>query len=213
VPVCRSHADLLDAFLSLAGVKLKHGEPRTAAELAWATIAGIDGLRAARDGQPELSPIALAVGRLLATHSADVRGPRPAGGDARHKKQRRPVTSTARFETARARALHDLSAAFPAIAEQMPDMVAALHVLASHPEAWKVFQRLDPKAVESLYADSEQAAVELLDAWRADEAGDPGAQATVQLVEQRYARALQNTTAHIEQALGESADHSRKASA
>lgn len=213
IRVCRRCADLLDAFLSLAGVKLKHDKLRTDAELAWATVAGIDGLRAARDGKPELSPIALAVGRLLATHSGDVRGPRPAAGDARHKQRCPPVAATARFETARARAMHDLFAAIPAVVAEMPDMLASLRLLATNPGVFNAFERLDAEAVEPLYAAFERAAVELLDVWRGDQAGDPDAQAAVQPVEQRFVRTLHSMAQHIDQALGESAGHSREPSA
>lgn len=210
VPVCRRHADLLDAFLSLASVKLRHGEPRTDAERLWAAIAGLDGLRAARDGKPELSPIALAAVRLIATHSDDVTGPRPAAVDARHRKRRRPLGDTASFEAARARAMHDLFAAFPALAEQMPDMLAALDVLVADPDAFDALDRLNPRVGEPLYADFEAAAVELLDAWRAADPGDPDAQAGVQLVEQRFVRALHNAAEHIEHAFAEGASRSRE---
>jgi hypothetical protein len=213
VPVCRSHADLLDAFLSLAGVKLKRGEPRTAAELLWAAIAGLDGLRAARDDRPELSPIALAAVRLISTHSAEVRGPRPAATDARHGRHHRPVADTPSFEAARIRAMHELFAAIPDAAEQMPDLLAVLDVLASNPDAFSALDRLDPEVGESLYAEFEEVVVELLDVWRAADAGVPGAQAAVQLAEQRFLRTLDDTAKRIERALGESAGRPRKASA
>jgi hypothetical protein len=213
VPVCRSHADLLDAFLGLAGVKLRHGEPRTGAELVWAAVAGLDGLRAARDDRPELSPIALAAVRLISTHSVDVRGPRPAASDVRHGRHRRPVAATARFEASRIRAMHDLFAAIPGAAEQMPDLLAALHILSTNPDAFSALDRLDPEAGESLYAEFEKVAVELLDGWRAADAGDPGAHPEVQLVEQRFLRTLDNTAKHIERAVAESAGRPRRASA
>jgi hypothetical protein len=212
IRVCRRHADVLDAFLNLAGVKLKHGEPRTTAELAWSAVAGLDGLRAARDDKPELSPIALAAARLIATHSADVRGPRPAANDARHRKRGRPVATTAPFEATRARAMHDLFVAFPGVAEQMPDMLAALDVLATNPHAFNALERLDPKAVESMFADFEAAAVQLLDVSRATDAGNPDAQGAVQLVEQHFVRTLHKIAEQIEHPLGESASRSRNAS-
>ena len=210
--VCRSHADLLDAFLRLAGVKLTHDEPRTDAELAWAAIAGLDGLRAARDGNPELSPIALAAVRLLATHSTDVRGPRPAASDVRHRKRRRPVAATASFEAASARAMHDLLATLPGAAEQLPDLLEMLNVFAD-PEVFERLERIDSETVEPLYASFEGATVELLDTWRAADAGDPDAQAAVELVERSFERAARSIAEQIEHALGESAGRSREASA
>ena len=134
-PVCRRHADLLDAFLCLAGVKLKHDGPRTAAELAWASIAGLDGLRAARDGVAGLSPVALAVGRLIATLGGGVRGPRPATADARRRQRPQPVATTNDFEAARARAAHDLLAEQPGAAEQHPRLLGLLGQLAADPYA------------------------------------------------------------------------------
>jgi hypothetical protein len=211
VRVCRSHADMLDAFLSLAGVKLKHGE-RSAAELAWATFAGLDGLRAARDGKPGLSPLALAAVRLLATDCVDVRGPRPAAADARHRRNRRPVAGSASFEAARVRAMHDLLLLFPAAAQGLSDLLGLLDDLACNPDAFEVFERLDPEAVEPLYADFEEATLELLDAWRAANAGEPDAQAAVERVARRFGRAAHSIAEHIEHTLANSAGHSREAS-
>ena len=209
--VCRSHADLLDAFLSLAGVKLKHDEPRTDAERAWAAIAGLDGLRAARDGKAALSPVALAVIRLLATHSADIRGPRPTATDVRHRRHRRPAAATKSFEAARARAAHDLLAAFPTVTERYPDLLALLDDLAANPKTFELFECLDSDAVEPLYASFERVAVALLDTWRADVAGDPDAQAVLPLVERRFERAVRGIAEQIECALG--TEQSRDASA
>ena len=212
VPVCRRCADRLDAFLRYAGVKLKHAEPRTAAELVWAAIAGVDGLRAARDGKAALSPGALAAVRLIATHSADVRGPRPAGTDARHNKRPRPGTATASFEVARARAMHDLLAALPGAPERLPDLLELLDVFAD-PEVLERLEHIDPEAIEPLCASYERATVELLDAWRAAEAGDPDAQAAVALAEQRFERATSSIAEAIVCALSAAECRSREASA
>jgi hypothetical protein len=198
--VCRRCADLLDAFLGQAGVKLKHGEPRTTGELVWAAIAGVDALRAARDGKAALSPTALAAVRLITTQSADVRGPRPAANDARHSKRSRQRTATASFEAARARAMHDLLAAFPA-AERLPDLLELLDVLAD-PEVLERLGRIDSETIEPLHASHERATVELLDTWRAAETSDPGAQAAVALAERRFVQAVHNIAEHIQSALG-----------
>jgi hypothetical protein len=198
--VCRSHGDLLDAFLSLAGVKLKHGEPRTDAELAWATIAGLDGLRAARDGNAAVSPIALAAGRLLATHSAYVRGPRPGATDARLRRRRQAAITTS-FEAARARAAHDLLATFPAVTDRYPDLVGLLNDLAAAPQTFELSERVDSEAVEPLYASFERAAVALLDTWRADVAGDPDARAALPFVGRRFERAIRSLAEQLVGAL------------
>jgi hypothetical protein len=211
--VCRAHADLLDAFLRLAGTNLKHGEPRTTAELVWAAIAGVDGLRAARDGKAALSPAALAAGRLIATHSADVRGPRPAATDARHSKRSRPGTATASFEVARVRAMHDLLAALPGAAERLPPHLLEMLDVLADPKVLERLERIDSEAIESLRASYERATVELLDAWRAAEAGDPDAQAAVALAERRFERATCSIAEAIACALSAADCRSREASA
>jgi hypothetical protein len=201
---CREHADFLDAFLSLTGVKQKHNEPRTIAELVWAGIAGLDGLRAARDGNATLSPAALAAVRLIATHSADVPGPRPASTDARLSRRHRAAAATASVEAARARAAHDLLRALPGSAERLPQLLEMLEVFAD-PKVFERLERSDSEATNSLHASYEQTTIELLDAWRADEAGDPGAVAAVALAEQRFAQATLSICEAIASALNDGA--------
>jgi hypothetical protein len=208
---CRGHADFLDAFLSLAGVKLKHDESRTIAELVWAAIAGIDGLRAARDGNAALSPAALAAVRLIATRSAAVAGPRPAHTDARLSSPRRPAAGTASFEAALARAIHDLLAALPGVRERLPGLLEMLEVFAD-PEVFERLERVDSEGIESLDPSYERTTIELLDAWRADQAGDPNARAAVALAERRFARATASISEAIASALSD-AGSLRQASA
>jgi len=202
VRVCRRCADLLDAFLRCAGVKLRHGEPRTEAELAWAPIAGLDGLRAARDAGAALSPEAVAVGRLVAVLSSAVRGPQPA--ERRQGKRRKPIPAAATFEAACARATHDLLARFPGAAEQHPRLLALLQRLAD-PDA---FIRVDA-TVEPLHiAHFEQAVaagVELLDIARAAFGGDPHAEAALELAGRRFACLRDELLGLIERALDDSA--------
>jgi hypothetical protein len=212
VRVCRRCADRLDAFLRCAGVKLKRAESRTAAELVWAAIAGVDGLRAARDGKAALSPGALAAVRLIATHSADVRGPRPAATDARHSKRSRRGTAAASFEVARVRAMRDLLAALPGAHDRLPDLLEMLDVFAD-PEPFERLERIDSEAIEPLCASHERATVELLDAWRAAEAGAPGAQAAVAVAERRFAQATRVIAEAIVCALSGDDCRSREASA
>ena len=205
--VCRRCADFLDAFLCQAGVKLKQDEPRTAADLVWAAISGLDALRAARDGRAGLSPEAVEIGRLIVALEGDARVSRdPTRSRVARPPSKSDPATPALADAAIVNAIGRLLAALPQAAEQLPRLCGLFGRLAKLPldRLADLLRTLDgnPEIVE-LCGCANQAAPELLGAWRAAEAGDPDAQAALELIVERFAHAARVVLDLIEDALDE----------
>ena len=203
--VCRRHADFLDAFLRHAGVKLKHDEPRTTADLVWAAVTGLDALRAARDGRARLSPEVVEVGRLIVALGGDERV-------SREVTRTRAARPTSKLEdptladAALVIATGELLEAFPRAAERLPRLCDLFGGLAKLPldRLVDMLRTLDgnPKIVE-LCGRANQATSELLGAWWAAASGDPDAQRALELIAERFAHAAHVVLDLIEDALDE----------
>ena len=202
---CRRHADFLDAFLRHAGVKLKHDEPRTAADLVWAAIVGLEALRAARDGRAGLSPEVVEVGRLIVALGGDARVSREVTRTRAARPTAKPEDPTL-ADAALVIATGELLQAFPRAGERLPRLCGLFGRLAKLPldRLADMLRTLDgnPEIVE-LCGRANQAASELLAAWRAAEAGDPDAQAALELIVERFAHAARVVLDLIEDALDE----------